>query len=487
MPESLQDVRVGLRSELAPMFRLAWPVATAELGWMAMGLVDLMMVGRVSAEAIGAVSIGGNLFFAVAIFGMGMLLGLDYVISHALGARRVDDARAALVHGMYLGGLLALALSALLFALPSRLQSFGIQPGVAREAGPYLRALTCSMLPLLLYTAVRRYLQALGLVRAVMVALVSANVVNALVNWLLVFGNLGFPRLGAEGSGWATCASRVYLLFFLLAYAAWYEHRHGAGLALPWRFDPQRFRQLVRLGLPAAVQTVLEVGVFATVTVLAGSLAADQLAAHQIALSAAAFSWMVPLGISSAAAVRVGRAVGRRDAAAAVRAGWTALLLGAAFMTCSAIAFLVVPRTIIGVFTSEPTVLQAGVALLAVAAVFQLFDGVQVVATGALRGAADTRTPMFASLIGYWVIGLPLGYLLCFELGSGVVGLWIGLSVALISVAAALTAVWSLRCRELVRDCAARHAASAAPPAIGSAMVKQAPPPAASPTSMRPP
>ena len=168
---------------------------------------------------------------------------------------------------------------------------------------------------------------------------------------------------------------------------------------------------------------------------------------------------MVPLGISSAAAVRVGRAVGRRDAAAAVRAGWTALLLGAAFMTCSAIAFLVVPRAIIGVFTSEPTVLQAGVALLAVAAVFQLFDGVQVVATGALRGAADTRTPMLASLIGYWVIGLPLGYVLCFKLGAGVVGLWIGLSVALITVAAALTAVWSLRSRELMRDCAARHAA----------------------------
>ena len=459
MSARLAELRAGLRSELGPMFRLAWPVATAELGWMAMGLVDLMMVGRVSAEAIGAVSIGSNLFFAVAIFGIGMLLGLDYLIAHALGARRVDDARAALVHGLYLAALLAVVLSALLFALPSQLETFGIQPAVAREAGPYLRALTCSMLPLLLYTAVRRYLQALGLVRAVMVALVSANVVNALVNWILIFGNFGFPALGAEGSGWATCASRVYLLLFLLAYAGWYEHRHGAGLALPWRFEPQRFRQLLHLGLPAAVQTVLEVGVFATVTVLAGRLAADQLAAHQIALSAAAFSWMVPLGISSAAAVRVGRAVGRRDAAAAVRAGWTALLLGASFMTCSAIAFVTVPRHIIGVFTSDPTVMQAGVALLAVAAVFQLFDGVQVVATGALRGAADTRTPMLASLVGYWGIGLPLGYALCFAFDVGVIGLWIGLSAALISVATALTAVWSLRTRELVRECAARRAA----------------------------
>jgi MATE family multidrug resistance protein len=455
----LHHIRAGLRAELAPMSRLAWPVATAELGWMAMGLVDTMMVGRVSAEAMGAVSIGSHLFFAVAIFGLGMLLGLDYLIAHAFGAGRLHDAREALVQGVYLSLGLAVALSALLFALVPRLQALGVRPEVARDTAPYLRALTWSMLPLLLYATLRRYLQAQGLVGAVMVALVSANAINALVNWLLVFGHLGFPALGAEGSGWATTVSRIYIFLFLLGYAVRHEQRSGAGLRLSWRFDPGRFRELVRLGVPSALQTALEVGVFATATVLAGRLPAVQLAAHQVALSAAAFTFMVPLGISSAAAVRVGQAMGRIDPIGAARAGWTALLLGAGFMSGAAVVFLTVPGAIIRVFTNEPAVVATGVALLGVAAVFQLFDGLQVVATGALRGSGDTRTAMLANLVGHWLLGLPLGYALCFWIGEGVIGLWIGLCTGLISVAAALIAVWAQRARLLAEEHAARRAA----------------------------
>src|SRR5215468_11629228 len=182
MRSGLNSVRAGLRAELAPMVRLAWPVATAEIGWMAMGLVDTMMVGRVSAEAMGAVSIGSHLFFAIAIFGIGMLLGLDYVIAHAVGAGRAHDSRRALVHGVYLGFVLAAVLTVLLLTLLPRLQSLGIRPEVAQATVPYLRALTWSLLPLLLFAALRRYLQALGLVRVVMVALVSANLINILVN-----------------------------------------------------------------------------------------------------------------------------------------------------------------------------------------------------------------------------------------------------------------------------------------------------------------
>jgi MATE family, multidrug efflux pump len=459
----LQSIRAGLHAELAPMFHLAWPVATAELGWMAMGLVDTMMVGRVSAVAIGAVSIGTNLFFAVAIFGLGMLLGLDYLVARAYGAGRLPDARRALVHGAYLSLLLAAGLTALLLTIVSNLPAFGIQPEVARETVPYMRALIWSILPLLLYATLRRYLQAMGLVRAVMFALVTANLINAFVNWLLVFGNLGFPALGAEGSGWATTIARVYLFLYLLAYAAWHEHRSGAGLALPWRFELQRLRELVRLGLPAALQTALEVGVFAAAAVLAGRLSAVQLAAHQVAISAAAMTFMVPLGISSAAAVRVGQAMGRIDPEAAGRAGWTALLLGAAFMSGAALAFIIAPRAIIRVFTNEATVLETGVALLGVAAIFQLFDGLQVVATGALRGSGDTRTAMFANLAGHWLLGLPIGYALCFWLGAGVIGLWVGLCIGLTIVAIVLIAVWSLRSRALVQEHVSRHAAGQEP------------------------
>jgi len=456
---SLERIRAGLRAELAPMFRLAWPVATAELGWMAMGLVDTMIVGRVSAEAIGAVGVGSHVFFAVVIFGTGMLLGLDFLVASAVGGGRLHDARVSLVQGVYLSLALAVVLSAILFVLPSYLPAMGVQPEVARQAKGYMDALTWSVLPLLLYATLRRYLQALGYVVPVMVALVSANLINAFGNWVLVFGNLGFPALGATGSGWATSLSRIYLFVFLLAVAAWEERTSGAGLVLPWRFAAGRFVLLVRLGLPAALQMVLEVGVFATATVLAGQLAPVQLAAHQVAISAAAFTFMVPLGISSAAAVRVGHAMGRIDAPGATRAGWTALLLGGAFMTGAALAFIAAPRAIIRIFTNEPDVVSTGVALLGVAAIFQLFDGLQVVATGALRGSGDTRTPMLANLVGHWVLGLPLGYALCFWYGVGVIGLWVGLCVGLTSVALVLIAVWSWRTRLLEHDLRARHAA----------------------------
>jgi MATE family multidrug resistance protein len=441
------------------MARLAGPVATAELGWMAMGLVDTMMVGRVSAEAIGAVSIGSHLFFAIAIFGMGMLLGLDYLVAHAFGAGRIADARRALVQGVYLSAMLSVVLTAVVLIVLPRLESLGIRPEIARQAVPYLRALLWSLLPLLLYATLRRYLQALGMVRVVMVALVSANVINALVNWVLVFGHLGFPAMGAEGSGWATSMSRVYMFVFLLISVIRHERRAEGGMSLPWRFDAKRLFELMRLGLPSALQTGLEVGVFTAATILAGSLSAVQLAAHQVALGAAAFSFMVPLGISSAAAVRVGQAMGRIDAIGAARAGWTALLLGGGFMSGAAVAFIVAPSWIIRIFTNDAAVLQTGVALLGVAAVFQLFDGLQVVATGVLRGTGDTRTAMLANLAGHWLLGLPVGYALCFWYGAGVVGLWIGLCTGLVIVSIVLIAVWSMRTREMLADNRQRDAA----------------------------
>ncbi|MBX3024157.1 MATE family efflux transporter [bacterium] len=442
---SLSTVARALRTEIGPMFALAWPVAAAELGWMAMGLVDTMLVGRVGAEAIGAVSIGSHLFFAVAITGIGMLLGLDYLVATAFGAGRADDGRRALVQGLHLAVLVSAVLTAVLFVVEANLDRLGLQPNVAVATRPYLRTLIWSLLPLLLFAALRRYLQAIGCVRPVMVALVSANVINAVTGWLLVFGNWGAPALGAVGAGWATCASRVYMLAFLVVTVWRLERRAGGGAPLRWAPDRVLLGRLARLGLPAATQMLLECGVFATATVLAGSLTASALAAHQIALSAAAFTFMVPLGVSAAAAVRVGHAVGRRQPAAARRAGWAALLLGAAFMSASAVVFVSAPRLVLRVFTDAPEVIAIGITLLGVAAAFQLFDGLQVVATGVLRGVGDTRTPMLANLAGHWLIGLPIGVALCFRVGWGVAGLWIGLCAGLIAVALTLISVWARR------------------------------------------
>jgi MATE family multidrug resistance protein len=303
---------------------------------------------------------------------------------------------------------------------------------------------TWSALPIFLYATFRRYLQAINLVRPVMIALLSANLVNVVANWILIFGNLGAPAMGAVGAAWATVFSSCYMAMFLIGTAWLHDREEDRGmLRIPLRLEAPRLKRLFGLGMPAALQLLLEMGVFALATMLIARLTATALAAHQIAINAASVTYMVPLGISSAAAVRVGQALGREDRAGAATAGWTALALGTAFMTLAALTFVSVPHWIVRAFTSEATLMAAGVSLLYIAALFQLFDGMQVVAIGALRGAGDTRTPMIWNLVGYWLLGLPVGYYLCFSAGHGAVGLWIGLSLGLIIVGTILLVAWA--------------------------------------------
>lgn len=432
------------------MLALAVPVILAELGWVTMSIVDTMMVGRIGANSIGAVSLGSGLFIAVAIFGIGNLLGLDTLISQAFGGEKHEECHRWLLHGVYLASLQTIPLTAVLLASTWVLGSWGIDAGVLEQTIPYLETITWSLFPLLLYTSFRRYLQSISLVRPVMFALVTANLVNVTANWILIFGNLGLPALGVVGAGWATFLSRVYMAAVLLFAIFHHERRCSSGLfRTPLYMEWKRLARLLKLGLPAAVQLTLEVGVFAAATALAGKLDAASLAAHQIALSAASFSFMIPLGISSAGAVRVGQALGRRSPAGAEAAGWTALLISGIFMTAAMLSFLLFPYPILRIFTPDQSLIRTATSLLFVAAFFQLFDGFQVVSTGILRGLGDTSTPMVSNLIGHWFIGLPAGYALCFLANQGVIGLWIGLSIGLTLVGAVLLLVWSLHVRRL--------------------------------------
>jgi MATE family multidrug resistance protein len=430
-----------LRQEFRPMFHLALPVVLAEMGWMTMGMVDALMVGRISPEAIGAVGVGTSLFMGVVIFAMGLMLGLDTLVSQAYGAGRFEECHRWLFHGVVLALGLSVPMIAILFWISSALDAWGLTPSVLVLTRPYLETLAWSVVPLLLYSSFRRYLQGMGVVRPVMVALMAANIINAVANWLLIFGKFGFPALGVEGSAWATVFARLFMALFLLATIVYREHDVWNSRHLEWSW----FRRLLALGLPASGQVTLEVGVFAAATALAGRLPATALAAHQIALNYAALTFMVPLGVASAGAVRVGHAVGRRDPAGASRAGWTAIVLGVGFMMVAAAVFLTVPTLLLRAFTDDPGVLAVGVTLLFVAAVFQLFDGLQGVTTGVLRGLGDTRSPMLWNLAGHWFIGLPLGYWLAFGLGIGVVGLWWGLSIGLMICGIALLLVWIRR------------------------------------------
>ena len=453
MLPSLHD----LRDELRPMFRLALPVVLAEMGWMTMGMVDTLMVGRVSAEAIGAVGLGTSVFMGVSIFAMGLLLGLDTLVSQAFGADDIDACHRWLLHGVVLALGLSVPIMALLFWISNGLDTWGLAPAVLALTRPYVEIVTWSVPPLLLYASFRRYLQGMGVVRPVMLALLGANIVNVLVNWILIYGRLGAPEMGVSGAAWATVLSRVAMMGVLLATILYRERRvrhtpgQAGGVFGVMTIELSWLRKLLGLGLPAATQLTLEVGAFAAATALAGRLAPASLAAHQIAINYAALTFMVPLGIASAGAVRVGHAVGRRDPQGASRAGWTALLFATLFMSVAALAFLAMPRLLLLAFSNDVGVLDVGVTLLFVAAIFQLFDGLQGVATGILRGLGDTRTPMLWHLAAHWFIGLPLGYWLCFLLGLDVVGLWWGLSLGLIVCGIALSIVWTRRIHQFER------------------------------------
>jgi MATE family multidrug resistance protein len=437
-----------LREELPPLLRLAVPIALSDLGWMSMGIVDTMMVGRITpgtATAIGAVSIGSILFSTFSMTGAGLLLGLDTLVSRAFGAGRTDECRRSLVASMYLIAPVTPVLMAAMWGSVTLFRLFGYEPALLHEIARFVNALVWSMPPLLVYFGVRRYLQAVDRPRPVLFALVTANLVNVAGNWVLIYGHLGAPALGTVGSAWSTFAARFYMAALLVGYTLYRGRPWSVAVQPDWK----RVQQLFQLGYPAAGQIVFEIAVFTAAGMLIGKLGGVPLAAHQIALNTISTTYTVPLGIGSAAAVRVGQALGRGDPAAAARSGWTAIALSAAFMACCGLLLLAFPRAIGRAYTTDSAVIQATVSLLAVGAAFQLFDGIQACATGALRGTGDTRTPMLCHLIAYWLVGLPVGVVLCFPFGRGAAGVWLGLCAALILIGIVLLRAWSRRVAEL--------------------------------------
>jgi len=442
------------------MLRIAVPVVMAELGWMAMGVVDTVMVGGIGPEAISAAGVGNAMHIAFAIFGMAVMLGLDTLVSQAYGARDIRACHRWFFDGLTLAGLMAVPIMTLLLLVWFAIPWLGFHSAVRPLLESYFGVLILSTPFLLGYAVCRRYLQGMHAAMPVMFALVTANLINAAGNWVLIYGHYGFPALGVAGSAWATVISRAYMLGSLL-FAVWWidrkrtreahiDDRHGL-----WHvdraFDASRLRRLLALGLPAASQVGAEVGVFALATALSGMLDPISSASHQIALNMAGVAFMIPLGLGSAGAVRVGHAVGAGDRPRAAAAGWTAILLATLVMVASGLTFVLIPEWLIGLFSTDPSVLSVGTSLLLLAAIFQLFDGIQGVITGTLRGLGDTRTPMTVNLIAHWLFGLPISYVLCFVVGWGVWGLWIGLSLGLIITGVILFWVWTVKIAHYVR------------------------------------
>ena len=412
-------------------------------------LVDAVMVGRLpeGAAAIAASSLGNTIFYAIVFFGVGLLYGLDTLVSQAFGRDDRQGCLFFLTQSVWLIALWAPVTWLLLLATGPLLRWDGIEPGLAAQTMHYLAALQWSTLPLLVYMALRRYLQSINLTVAIMVSLLTANLVNLVADWALLFGHLGAPRLGLAGSGWATGIVRLYMLGILL-FAFVRQVRRDRVRLTPRLFVPsaEPLRALFRLGWAPAIQTMADLGVSTFQTLLCGRLGAVALAVNQVVLDVGAFVYMVPLGIGQGAtAVRVGQTVGaghRPGVGFATRAGsWISIL----FAGGAAILFLAIPRQLASVYTVDPSVIAASVSIFAIAALYQPFDAWEACLSGSLRGLGDTRTPMLAGVLWSWVIGLPLTWWLTLHTPLGIYGLWIGRALPAICTAINVALVWRSR------------------------------------------
>ncbi|MEX2178572.1 MAG: MATE family efflux transporter [Gemmatimonadaceae bacterium] len=429
-------------SEWRALIAIALPVVTIQVGIMLMGVVDTIMVGHVNANALASVALGNLYVFNVLVLSMGTLMSLDPLVSQALGARDEVGVTRAIQRGLVLSVLLSAANMLMMIPAAPLLHLFRQPAELVPAAETYVHLNIIGVLPFLVFVVFRQSLQAIGRLAPIVVTVVAANVFNALANWALIFGHLGFPALGVAGSAIATVLGRWFMVAMLLV-IAWRElHPHLVSLDRAILANGP-LRWMLALGLPIGLQQFLEVSSFAAVGLLMGTFGAVQVASHQIALNLAALTFMVPLGVSAAAAVRVGHAIGAGDAPRSRRAARLSYVVGAGFMCTTAGLFLLFPRPLAVMFTEDETLIAIAATLIPIAGFFQIFDGMQAVGAGVLRGLGDTRVPLVAMLSGYWLIGIPTGLALAYRTEMGPRGLWWGFVAGLAAVAVFL--LWRVR------------------------------------------
>lgn len=421
------------------MVRLALPSVAIQLGMMLMGVVDTMMVGRLSPTALAAAALGNMYFFYLAVFGMGVIMAVDPLVSQAVGARDEPAISRALQRGLILAGLLTVPASLGLLPAAPVLRALRQPEEVVPFAAAYVYSVLPSVFPFLAFIVFRQLLQAKLRTAPLLWVILIANLLNVQLNWILIFGKWGAPALGVVGAGVATSLARWFMAAALLI-AGWRELRRPLLERRPevWELPP--LWRMLCLGAPIGVQYSLEFGIFGLVALLMGLIGTVEIAGHQVALNLASLTFMVPLGVSIAAAVLVGHAVGRSDPPAARRSAFMAYALGVGFMLCSAFIMLLAPRWLASAYTHDADVLAMAAALIPLAGLFQVFDGMQVVGSGVLRGLGDTRAPMVINMLGFWLLGLPVSLLLGFRTTLGPRGLWWGLVVGLAAVALILLA-----------------------------------------------
>jgi len=424
--------------ELNRLVRVAGPIVASQLGMIGMSTVDTLMVGPLGAAPLAAVAIASAVHVFVLILCTGTLVGMSPLVSQAFGAGDPDQCRRILVQGLWLALFLSIPVAA--FSLIGQPLALLLRqdPEVAAIAGGYMQALAVGVLPMLLFTAFRQYLEGMGIVRPAMLITFLGLGLNVVANATLIYGIDGWvPALGAVGSGWATSIVRGAMLLSMLFYVRRHHRVRSFGNAVSG-IDRPIFRRILVVGTPVGIQYGLEVGLFSAAAVMMGWFGPAALAAHQITINIAATTFMVGMGVSVAGAIRVGQHIGAGNRRAVRRATDGTYLLAIGFMALCALVFIAAPRSLVGLYTSDPAILEIASTLLLTAAAFQIFDGAQVAGISVLRGAADTRFPTVIAAFGYWIVGFPAAYILGFLTPLGPTGVWLGLTLALAIVAALL-------------------------------------------------
>jgi MATE family multidrug resistance protein len=458
------------RAEAIATLVLSWPLILTNLAQTAMTTTDVMMLGWRGPDTLAAGSLGLNLYFAPMIFGLGLMIATSPMLATERGRARhsVRDLRRTVRQGLWIAIGASIPIWMLLWNTETVLVAMGEDKELAHQAGIYVRWLQWAILPFYCYIVLRSFITALERPAWALLIGLLAVVFNALANWCLIFGKLGFPALGIAGSGLATTLSSL-VMFLGLALVVVLDRRFRRYRLFGqfWKADWPRFWSLLRLGLPVAGILTFEVTTFNAAALLMGLIDAPSLAAHAIAIQLSSISFMIPLGLAQAATVRVGLAYGARDHEGLARAGWTAYGMSAIFMAIMAAIFFIYPRQLVGAFIDardpqNSAMIGLAVTFLAFAALFQIVDGAQAVGGGMLRGLHDTKWPMIYAAISYWGIGLPLGVVLAFVLNLRGAGIWIGLCTGLAVVAALLLYRWLKRDDLLMREALRSRASSQA-------------------------
>lgn len=432
----------AVRREVPVLVAVALPLAVAQIAQHAMGFVDTLMAGRLGPEALAGIALGSTSFFFVAIVVSSMLFAVGPLVAQATGARRPEDAVRAFRQAVLWALVLTPPSMALLWALPTLLPALGQDPAVVATASGYLRAVAWAVGPMFLFTALRAFLEGQGHTRPLMLVAFAGVGLNVVANQAFMFGRWGFPALGVTGTGVATSLVYAAMAVLAFAYVGW-RYRVPSALGGRWRWERATAREVLRLGWPISVTVAFETGLFTVSAFVMGRIGAAELAGHQIAIQSASLTFMIPLALGVATTARVGHAVGRRDPLGVRAAGTVGIALALATMVLTAALFRFAPHLVVGLYLdagdpANAVVVGHAVVFLGVAAAFQLFDGLQVAAIGALRGLKDTRVPMLLTLVSYWVVGIGSGLALAFLAGLGGVGLWWGLVLGLGVAGAAL-------------------------------------------------